>query len=159
MQFEGSEGRSRSTSLDPVYDSVAVALSRAALSQPMPLPQPSQIVPTVRGWFYKLGTATEKSMFNMYKYTSYFWVRRFFTVCGGRLVYALAPSCRGMQSPAGPLPVDWENHRGLVRGSFNLAEIEICALSDPIDLFSSERFGKTIGETEHPPGSKAMLTA
>lgn len=152
--------RSRSTSLDPVRDSVSVALSRSVLPRPAPLPRPSQITaPTVRGWFYKLGTATNKSMFNMYKYTSYFWVRRFFTIRAGRLVYALAPSCRAMQSAAGPLPTDWEQHNAQVRGSFNLAEIDIRAVSEPIDLFSGERFGKNIGKGEHPAGSKAMYDA
>ena len=151
-----SESRSRSTSLDPVQDSVSLALSRA--SQPLPslVPRPSQFtLHTVRGWFYKLGTATEKSMFNLYRYTTYFWVRRYFTLCEGRIVYALSPSSRALQGTAGPTPSDWDQHSAKIRGSFDLSEIDIRAVADPIDLFSAERFGKNIGKGEHIPGSRS----
>ncbi len=110
----------------------------------LPPSMPGQPRPGVRGWLYKLGTATGKSAFNPYKYTSFFWVRRFFVLQGQRLEYALEPKQGRLQQTAGPAPGGWEN-RGL-RGSFDLQEVEVQAVTSPIDLYSLQRFNKRISQ-------------
>jgi sterol 3beta-glucosyltransferase len=101
-------------------------------------------LPSVRGWMYKLGTATTKSNFNLYRYTSFYWVRRFFILRGTTLEYSLEPNPSMLSATAGPAPPDYDQYSG-VRGRYDLHEVELKSVSTPVDLLDGEAFGKSIG--------------